>query len=437
MGSNDDDDVDGGVRFVLTQQDFQLILICIVRVGVAAACVLRLVGDFHESRSDGRTRMDAALMMTRRHGAVPLVLYLFVDTLGSFLENFEALLELRLILLALWAGRVMVTRALLLDPTGREARIDALEALAPFLRVVALAGGVASFVLRSPALGRRAVASRGVLCVLDGSALLGAAFVAALAARMLLPVRRALQAEKKNEAEIAAARAALVARDLAGVEDINRAALGRLEKHVEDVVLYFDGDFDDGRSSGLDRRPADFESRGNDGTSRGRDDLRERLAGEKSSPTRFVGLDGTLEQLQDDLEDLKDLVARSLHASRKHWQNIVGGEVVAKKHWQILVAAADLVRAAGGVRVTSCKSGKDRTGMSVTFEQVRLARKHLDCGDDDVDRVLYLSRLHGTRLENARKNTGRPVFAFNLFQVGMLPAVYRPPLAVANKAVAS
>ena len=161
------------------------------------------------------------------------------------------------------------------------------------------------------------------------------------------------------------------------------------------------------------------------------------MAGEKSSPARSVGLDGTLEQLQDDLEDLKDLVARSLHASRKHWQNIVGGEVVAKKHWQILVAAADLVRAAGGVRVTSCKSGKDRTGMSVTFEQVRLARKHLDCGDDDVDRVLYLSRLHGTRLENARKNTGRPVFAFNLFQVGMLPAVYRPPLAVANKAVAS
>ena len=161
------------------------------------------------------------------------------------------------------------------------------------------------------------------------------------------------------------------------------------------------------------------------------------MAGEESSPARSVGLDGTLEQLQDDLEDLKDLVARSLHASRKHWQNIVGGEVVAKKHWQILVAAADLVRAAGGVRVTSCKSGKDRTGMSVTFEQVRLARKHLDCGDDDVDRVLYLSRLHGTRLENARKNTGRPVFAFNLFQVGMLPAVYRPPLAVANKAVAS
>ena len=53
-----------------------------------------------------------------------------------------------------------------------------------------------------------------------------------------------------------------------------------VEKHVEDVVLYFDGDFDDGRSSGLDRRPADFESRGNDGPSRGRDDLRELLAGE-------------------------------------------------------------------------------------------------------------------------------------------------------------
>jgi len=71
-----------------------------------------------------------------------------------------------------------------------------------------------------------------------------------------------------------------VSGDPAFQEDINRAALGRLEKHVEDVVLYFDGDFDDGRSSGLDRRPADFESRGNDGTSRGRDDLRELLAGE-------------------------------------------------------------------------------------------------------------------------------------------------------------
>ena len=71
-----------------------------------------------------------------------------------------------------------------------------------------------------------------------------------------------------------------VSGDPAFQEDINRAALGRLEKHVEDVVLYFDGDFDDGRSSGLDRRPADFESRGNDGTSRGRDDLREPVAGE-------------------------------------------------------------------------------------------------------------------------------------------------------------
>ena len=75
--------------------------------------------------------------------------------------------------------------------------------------------------------------------------------------------------------------------------------------------------------------------------------------------------------------------------------------------------------------------------MSVTFEQVRLAKKYLNCANDDVDKVLYLSRLHGVRLENARKNTGKPVFAFNTFQLSMLPAVYRPPLAVANRAVAS
>ena len=75
--------------------------------------------------------------------------------------------------------------------------------------------------------------------------------------------------------------------------------------------------------------------------------------------------------------------------------------------------------------------------MSVTFEQVRLATRALALDATAADRLLFLSRVHGARLENARKNTGKAVFAFNSFQASMLPAVYRPPLAVANSAVAS
>jgi hypothetical protein len=98
------------------------------------------------------------------------------------------------------------------------------------------------------------------------------------------------------------------------------------------------------------------------------------------------------------------------------------------KNTDLLEAAADVCLSLQGSRITFCKSGKDRTGMSVTLFQ---ARKLSDfgCGSTEEQIIERAScmRIHGTRLKVAEKNIGRPVFSINLLQAQFLPLMYRPP----------
>lgn len=123
----------------------------------------------------------------------------------------------------------------------------------------------------------------------------------------------------------------------------------------------------------------------------------------------------------------------------------------ASKNIKILHLAEDICRSVQGLRLTSCKSAKDRTGMAVTLEQCRILQKefHLPASSSQnvVDtmrrlvlmmvflfQLMLLSRYfsipffsEGTRCDNTVKNIGIRKYAFNLPQVLALPQLYRPP----------
>lgn len=139
-----------------------------------------------------------------------------------------------------------------------------------------------------------------------------------------------------------------------------------------------------------------------------------------------------------------DEILRNLRAS-------VEGESASAKNTCILLHAADAVRALHGGRVTYCKSGKDRTAMSVTLEQARLLvqrKRHVleeiafgsaaDGGPlDEVKRVANTMRAFGVRIAIAEKNVGRPKYSFNSLQRKLLPEIYRPPMSTIQDMVTS
>ncbi|RMX63949.1 hypothetical protein DD238_004857 [Peronospora effusa] len=110
-------------------------------------------------------------------------------------------------------------------------------------------------------------------------------------------------------------------------------------------------------------------------------------------------------------------------------------ENVQKKCVNILITSSDICRRLGAGRTTCCKSGKDRTAMSVTLETSRLLVDHFH-----VKQGVHLCnamRERGVRRINVLANTGKTKFAFNSFQLKYIPDCYKPPLACADSHVTS
>eukprot|EP00051_Salpingoeca_urceolata_P018731 m.265874 g.265874 ORF g.265874 m.265874 type:complete len:1155 (-) comp19266_c3_seq1:47-3511(-) len=98
------------------------------------------------------------------------------------------------------------------------------------------------------------------------------------------------------------------------------------------------------------------------------------------------------------------------------------------KNIEILTLAEAIVRILRGGRMTCCKSGKDRTSMSVTLEQCNILIEKHKMLSSVLQHALDAMRSVGTRRDNVEKNIKEKRYAFNKLQVFSLPKLYRPPI---------
>ncbi|XP_044014842.1 inositol polyphosphate-4-phosphatase type I A isoform X2 [Aphidius gifuensis] len=97
------------------------------------------------------------------------------------------------------------------------------------------------------------------------------------------------------------------------------------------------------------------------------------------------------------------------------------------KNTDILQISSQICYKMKGLRLTSCKSGKDRTGMAITLEQVNILATEYHLSENEYTKALDCMRSEGCRRENTCKNIGVRKYAFNRLQILTFPKLYRPP----------
>jgi len=93
----------------------------------------------------------------------------------------------------------------------------------------------------------------------------------------------------------------------------------------------------------------------------------------------------------------------------------------------ILRLASKIIRSMLGAKIIACKSAKDRTSMAITWEQAVLLREKHRLSEREMVNARNIMRVHGVRRVNVLKNTGRPFYAFNAIQRGVMPSELSAP----------
>lgn len=137
-----------------------------------------------------------------------------------------------------------------------------------------------------------------------------------------------------------------------------------------------------------------------------------------SQRRRATSVGGEVPISRYSVQALDDLLAQIEH-------HICSSSNQFKKNVALLMDSSDFCRELGGSRVTCCKSGKDRTAMSVTLEQARICCAELKATQGS--KIVSSMRLYGVRRKNVFLNTKADKFAFNEMQRKMLPDCYKPP----------